>query len=204
MSEKRRGEVRKKIWKNTEETGFRFSPDGILHCEEPAVSFFEENPKNLLAALKIAAKSGAVLREDVERAVFQCFHNIVRLSGKDVLDELSPLICGACADSILDRYRDVFACVIPELAPMFDLDQHSPYHNRDVWHHTLAGVADIPPVFELRMTMLLHDIAKPTTAEAVLWGTLKRVRRWHIGFSAAWRYRKIKSKKLFVWSGIMM
>lgn len=161
MSEKRRGEVRKKIWKNTEETGFWFSPDGILHCEEPAVSFFEENPKNLLAALKIAAKSGAVLREDVERAVFQCFHNIVRLSGKDVLDELSPLICGACADSILDRYRDVFACVIPELAPMFDLDQHSPYHNRDVWHHTLAGVADIPPVFELRMTMLLHDIAKP-------------------------------------------
>lgn len=88
MSEKRRGEVRKKIWKNTEETGFRFSPDGILHCEEPAVSFFEENPKNLLAALKIAAKSGAVLREDVERAVFQCFRNIVRLSGKDVLDEL--------------------------------------------------------------------------------------------------------------------
>ena len=63
MPEKRRGEVRKKIWKNTEETGFRVSPDGILHCEEPAVSFFEENPKNLLAALK--GRSGRIVAADL-------------------------------------------------------------------------------------------------------------------------------------------
>ena len=44
---------------------------------------------------------------------------------------------------------------------MIGFDQRSPYHNRDVWHHTLCAVEDIPATPMFRLTMLFHDIAKP-------------------------------------------
>ena len=79
-----------------------------------------------------------------------------------------------------------------------------------MWHHTLAGVADIPPVFELRMTMLLHDIAKPVVFLLDDNGRGRFVGHPEKGAEMAYRILcrmevpKDKSKKLFVWSGIMM
>ena len=89
------------------------------------------------------------------------YENLKEVSWERITAELEKLMCGKYAAAVLDEYRDVFACLIPELSAMFGFEQYSPYHNRDVWHHTLAAVEDIPPVFALRMTMLLHDIAKP-------------------------------------------
>lgn len=79
----------------------------------------------------------------------------------EAVREFCQLICEKDADVILDRHRDTFALLIPEIRQMFGLDQRSPYHNRDVWEHTLAGVRAVPQDPELRLTMLLHDIAKP-------------------------------------------
>ena len=44
---------------------------------------------------------------------------------------------------------------------MYGFLQHTPFHKYDVWEHTLNAVGNISDEPVLRMTMLLHDIAKP-------------------------------------------
>ena len=46
---------------------------------------------------------------------------------------------------------------------MFNFDQHSLHHNKDLWRHTISAVKHTPPDELLRTTMLLHDLGKPMT-----------------------------------------
>ena len=45
---------------------------------------------------------------------------------------------------------------------MQGFDQRNPHHVYDVWEHTLVSVISVPPELILRLTMLLHDIGKPS------------------------------------------
>ncbi len=134
---------------------------GILRCVGEAGRRFEEDPLRILRALRFRAVRGFRPEEKTERALRQRYESLKEVSQERITAEMQKLMCGRYTAAVLDEYRDVFGCLIPELVPMFGFEQYSPYHNRDVWHHTLAAVEDIPPVPVLRMTMLLHDIAKP-------------------------------------------
>ena len=161
MSEKKNKDAGRINQKIPEQDGFQMAEDRILCCDKEPHFFFQEDPVRILSVLKDAAQSGELPDDSVKAAVQYRYRKLRFIPPEKIRSELAPLLCGKYAAAVLDEYRDVFACIIPELASMYDLDQRSPYHNRDVWHHTLAGLADVPPVFTLRMTMLLHDIAKP-------------------------------------------
>lgn len=134
---------------------------GVLRCVGDAAERFSEDALRILRALRFLSARDLVPEEQTRAAIQAQYESLSSVSWERITDEFLRLICGKNAASVLDAYRDVFAYLIPELKATFDFDQRSPYHNRDVWHHTLAGLSDIPPVPELRMTMLLHDIAKP-------------------------------------------
>lgn len=51
--------------------------------------------------------------------------------------------------------------IIPELLRTKGFDQHTPYHNKDVFDHTMIVLDSIKPKLNLRMAALLHDISKP-------------------------------------------
>ena len=58
---------------------------------------------------------------------------------------------------------DEFCEIVPELRDMVGFDQHNPHHPYDIWMHTAHCVASIEPDPILRLTMLMHDIGKPST-----------------------------------------
>ncbi len=97
----------------------------------------------------------------IDNAIRDNYEMLASAEQSEITAGILEILCTEHADEVLDRYRDIFAFLIPELEAMFDFDQKSPYHNRDVWHHTLCGVKNVRPDPDLRMTMLLHDIAKP-------------------------------------------
>ena len=140
--------------------GGREDLDGrILRCVGSAKRRMAEDSLRILRALRFRSVYGFRLDGETERAVRTQYRSLLNVSWERIAEEMKKLLCGEAAAQVLDEYREVFGCLIPELTATFDFDQLSPYHNRDVWQHTLAAVA--PPVFELRMAMLLHDIAKP-------------------------------------------
>lgn len=79
-----------------------------------------------------------------------------------MISEFLKLICGKDAVKILDAYRETIAVIIPEITVMFNFNQNNIHHSYDLWQHTLTALGTIEPNSILRMTMLLHDIGKPS------------------------------------------
>lgn len=51
--------------------------------------------------------------------------------------------------------------LIPEIKPCIGFDQCHPHHIFDVWEHTLVALSYSKLDFDVRLALLLHDIAKP-------------------------------------------
>lgn len=51
--------------------------------------------------------------------------------------------------------------IIPEIKDMIGFDHKHPHHHKDVWEHTLLALKNSPNDFEVRLSLLLHDIGKP-------------------------------------------
>ena len=51
--------------------------------------------------------------------------------------------------------------IIPELKGMIDFPYNHPHHHLDVWNHTLFALSLSQNDFEIRLSLLLHDIGKP-------------------------------------------
>ena len=52
---------------------------------------------------------------------------------------------------------------IPEILPMIGFDQKHPHHHLDLWNHSLYALSMAEENFEVRLSLLLHDIGKPTS-----------------------------------------
>ena len=51
--------------------------------------------------------------------------------------------------------------IIPEISNMFGFEHQHPHHHLDVWKHTLLALSKAPNNFDIRLSLLLHDIGKP-------------------------------------------
>lgn len=51
--------------------------------------------------------------------------------------------------------------LIPEIKAMMGFDHMHPHHHLDVWNHTLLALSNSEPNFDIRLSLLLHDIGKP-------------------------------------------
>ena len=141
--------------------GLQDLQNGLVRCVGEPARRFGEDGLRLVRALRFASVLDMRLEPGTAKAVHECRENLRPIAAERVHTELTKLLCGTNAESVLLQYRDVLAVPMPEIAPMFDFAQHNPHHNRDVWAHTAAVTAAIPPEPVLRWAAFLHDIAKP-------------------------------------------
>lgn len=134
---------------------------GILRAVGDPMTRFREDGLRILRALRFASACGFTIEKDTARALHEGKDLISPIAVERIYSELTRTLCGAGVMQVLLDYGDVIAVAIPELEPLFGCPQTTPYHDKEVWHHTAAAVAAIPAYPILRWTMLLHDIAKP-------------------------------------------
>ena len=138
-----------------------YHPDEGL--QDPFRGRFEEDALRILRTLRFASRLGFCVEAKTAAALSEKRELLRAVAPERLRDELCKLLTGRDAARVLREGRAVFAVVLPELAPMFDFDQQNPHHIYDVWEHTLHAVEACPPDLVLRLTMLLHDCAKPLT-----------------------------------------
>jgi tRNA nucleotidyltransferase (CCA-adding enzyme) len=61
----------------------------------------------------------------------------------------------------INENLDYLLSIIPELKPMMGFEQKHPHHHLDVWNHTLLALSLSDKDFDIRLSLLLHDIGKP-------------------------------------------
>lgn len=63
-------------------------------------------------------------------------------------------------ESINDNINNLLI-IIPELKYEMGFEHKHPHHHLDVWQHTLLALSMSERDFDVRLTLLLHDIGKP-------------------------------------------
>ncbi len=134
---------------------------GILRAVGDPMTRFREDGLRILRGIRFASACGFTIEENTARAIHEGKHLIRPIAVERQYTELTKTLCGEAVEATLSEFSDVIAEAIPEIAKLFDFPQNTPYHDRDVWKHTLAALQAISPDPVLRWTMLLHDIAKP-------------------------------------------
>ena len=139
----------------------------ILRCVGDPVKRFTEDSLRILRCIRFASQLGYIIENSTSFAMYQCLPLIDRVAVERIRVEFEKLLCGPAAVSVLHEHRDIIAHIIPEIMPMFNLDQKNSYHVYDVWEHTLHVVENIPAEPLMRLMAFFHDIGKPTTMTVV-------------------------------------
>ena len=139
--------------------------NGLIRCVGDPETRFREDALRILRAVRFSSTLGFAVEEATSKAVHGLRELLHNVSSERVCAELKTLLCGKDAERVLTDYRDLFAVVLPELAPCFDFPQRSKYHVYDVYTHTVKVVAGVKPDPVMRLAALLHDTGKPFSCQ---------------------------------------
>ncbi len=134
---------------------------GIIRCVGDANKRFNEDALRIMRALRFASTLGFSIEENTALAIHNNKQLLDNISIERNRDELLKLICGDNAKAILLEYGEVIAQIIPEIKREIGFNQHSVYHAYDVWEHTVQALSKSSNNVDIRLALLLHDIAKP-------------------------------------------
>jgi tRNA nucleotidyltransferase (CCA-adding enzyme) len=136
---------------------------GIIRCVGDPDTRFREDALRMMRGIRFASVLGFRMEDDTAAAIRGNKERIPTVSAERIRVELTKLLCGVNVKNVLMDWWDVLGVVIPEILPMHNFDQKTPYHIYDVWEHTAVAVSETPPVTHLRLSAFLHDIGKPSS-----------------------------------------
>ena len=134
----------------------------ILRCIGESEKRFHEDALRILRALRFASKLGFSIEENTKKAMFECKELIKNISVERIREEFIGILRGDNVERVLSEYREIIAVFIPEIACCFDFDQHTKYHDFDVYTHTVKAVSHVKNTPDLRLAAFFHDIGKPS------------------------------------------
>lgn len=137
---------------------------GVIRCVGYPFDRLREDALRILRVLRFSAQFGFSIEENTQRAVIKCRHFLKNnVSAERILCELTKMLVAKNFLSVFANMKvlPVIFCVLPELKATVGFEQHNPYHTKDVYGHIIQATNYANPTFLQRMTLLLHDIAKP-------------------------------------------
>lgn len=136
---------------------------GVIRCVGEPDARFNEDGLRILRALRFAARYNFGIETETAYSIHRNRHLLENVSVERIFTELKGILIGEGILGMMQAFPDVFAIIIPELAPTIGFEQHNPHHLYDVWTHTAHAVQAAPADEVIRLALLLHDIAKPAT-----------------------------------------
>ena len=134
-----------------------------IRCVGDAETRFQEDALRILRALRFASTRGYEIEAQTAQALRDNRHRLTHVSAERITAELLQIVSGAYAGAVCMEFAEIFAEILPEIAPMMGFQQCNPHHKYDVWEHSVRAMESIRPEPLLRLTMLFHDAGKPGT-----------------------------------------
>jgi len=135
----------------------------LLRCVGDSVSRFSEDALRILRLFRFCAQLDFDSDASALRAAALCREDLRHISAERIFGELERLlVCKNPGKTLQNMCKSgVLQVIIPEISDLMGFNQHTPYHHLPVDLHTFKSIDSIDPSRILRLTMLMHDIAKP-------------------------------------------
>lgn len=130
----------------------------------PIERFMEDNLR-ILRAIRFATELDFEINEDTFKACREASKYIENISMERIQVEFFRIMLSKKPSRGIRLMEElgVLQYVIPEIRDTIDFDQKNLNHDKDVFEHTLCVVDSTPPIIQVRLAALFHDIAKPET-----------------------------------------
>lgn len=137
--------------------------NGIISCVGAADQRFQEDALRIMRALRFSSTYGFSIANKTADAIHKNKDLLRMISSERINAELCKLLCGKNVLEVLLNYSDVFAVIIPELAPCIGFVQNNRYHQYTVYDHMAHAVSNCKTNdLSVRIALFLHDIGKPS------------------------------------------
>lgn len=134
----------------------------VIRCVGNPKERFEEDALRMMRAVRFAAQLGFSIEEGTKEAITELSDNLAKVSAERIQVELVKLLVSNHPGEFMTAYETGLTRVfLPEFDAMIDTPQNNRHHCYNVGKHTIEAVKNSPPDKIIRLTMLLHDVAKP-------------------------------------------
>lgn len=142
--------------------GRRDLEERVIHCVGNPKERFEEDALRMMRAIRFAAQLGFSIEEGTKDAITELADNLSKVSAERIQVELVKLLVSNHPGEFMTAYETGLTRVfLPEFDAMIATPQNNKHHCYNVGKHTIEAVKNSPPDKVIRLTMLLHDVAKP-------------------------------------------
>lgn len=135
---------------------------GTIRCVGDAKERFSEDALRILRAVRFAAQLGFEIEEETKLGIRQMAGDLANISAERIQTELIKMVISPHPEQILAAWElGITKVILPEFDAMMETKQETPHHKYNVGIHTVKAMEAVAPDKVLRLTMLLHDCAKP-------------------------------------------
>ena len=136
--------------------------NGIVRAVGDPVQRFTEDALRIMRAIRFSAQLGYEIEPETLKAASALAPNLRRISSERIREELEKTLLSERPELLRTAWAaGITKEFIPEFDRCMETDQINPHHCYTVGEHILKGVSLVRKDKVLRLTMFLHDIAKP-------------------------------------------
>lgn len=134
----------------------------VIRCVGNPVDRFTEDALRMMRAVRFAAQLGFTIEEQTRAAIPALALNLAKISAERIQVELVKLLVSDHPEEMRTVYETGMTRVfLPEFDRMMETPQNNLHHCYNVGEHSIVAMQNIRKDKVLRLTMLLHDVAKP-------------------------------------------
>ena len=142
--------------------GIRDIEGKIIRCVGDPKERFTEDALRMMRAVRFAAQLGFAIEKGTKAAIASLAPNLAGISAERIQAELVKLLVSSHPEEMRTVYETGMSRVfLPEFDDMMETPQNNRYHCYPVGEHAIVAMQNIRADKILRLTMLLHDVAKP-------------------------------------------
>lgn len=134
-----------------------------IRCVGNAKERFGEDALRILRAVRFSAQLGFEIEEETKEAIRLLAPTLKNISAERIQAELVKLLVSPHPEQIRLAYElGITGVILPEFDAMMATKQETPHHCYSVGEHTIHALMSVAPEKVLRLTMLFHDMGKPS------------------------------------------
>lgn len=135
----------------------------IVRCIGNPDERFKEDALRMLRAVRFMVQLKFSLDEETKLSIIKNKFLIKNVSAERIQDEFNKiLLCDKPSYGIRMLVETgLMKQIIPEFIDTVGFEQHNPYHDKDVFDHTMEVLDNVRPTLNLRLAAFFHDISKP-------------------------------------------
>lgn len=142
--------------------GIRDIERKVIRCVGSPTHRFTEDALRMMRAVRFAAQLGFTIEEGTRAAISELSANLAGISAERIQTELVKLLLSSHPEEMRAVYETGMSRIfLPEFDRMMETPQNNLFHCYNVGEHTIAALMNCRSDKVLRLTMLLHDVAKP-------------------------------------------